>query len=148
MRRDCSIGVSRQGVLDSGESIRFRGLGGFLNRLLPHETKSFSPLAQLNAPGIECSPPTQYRGLAESDWVTVRGKRNRIAIGTPTCFREQPSSCRHARRMTLLCATRVIEHHARHVALWRVRKRAFLPAGKSSGSLAPGSDEARRLDGF
>src|SRR5262245_45863412 len=32
--------------------------------------------------------PAQYRNLAETDWETLRGKHNRIAIGTPVCIRE------------------------------------------------------------
>jgi hypothetical protein len=36
--------------------------------------------------------PAQYRSLAESEWVTLRGKRNRIAIGSPVCTPETIAS--------------------------------------------------------
>lgn len=37
---------------------------------------------------LTADDPLQYRNLAESDWETLRGKHNRIAIGTPLCARE------------------------------------------------------------
>jgi hypothetical protein len=36
--------------------------------------------------------PAQYRSLVEKDWVTIRGKHNRISIGNPTCESERHPS--------------------------------------------------------
>jgi len=37
---------------------------------------------------------SQFRSLAETDWVTLRGKHNRLAIGTPFCEKVQSVKAR------------------------------------------------------
>ena len=59
--------------------------------------------------------PTQFRTLAEKEWVTARGRRNRIAIGDPLCVRERTPG-----KNSLLLTEDVKGHGEAHVEFWRV----------------------------
>lgn len=59
--------------------------------------------------------PTKFRALAEKEWVTARGRRNRIAIGDPLCVRERKPG-----KDSLLLAEDVKRHGDADVEFWRV----------------------------
>ncbi|MBY3252591.1 hypothetical protein [Rhizobium laguerreae] len=59
--------------------------------------------------------PTKFRSLAEKEWETARGRRNRIAIGDPSCVREERPDDN-----SLLLATDLENYGDADVEFWRI----------------------------